>query len=950
MTSYRLSSGGKIDRSRPIKFQWAGKTLTGFEGDTLASALLANGISRVGRSFKYHRPRGLIAAGLEEPNGIVQIEHDGRVDVNFKATEVVLREGLSARPVNAWPSLDFDLLAVNQWVKRFIPAAFYYKTFMWPDWHWFEPFIRRAAGLGVAPEAPDADLYTHKHAAIETLIIGGGHSGLQAALEASQKGEEVMLVEHDPLFGGMGRHKAKSGAADEDWIKEAVDTLRLRANVTMLAKTTAIGAYDHNLIGLIERVEGKTSERFWKVRAGRTLFATGAIERPLVFDNNDRPGILLASAAHTYLERFAIVPGQQIVVATNNDSAYHTAIALRQAGVSDITILDARARGDANPSLLSELSDIPVRFEASVRKAIGSGRLRGVEPVRLGKRGEPVENLPRLTCDALLMSGGWSPVVHLFSQAGGKLIYDARRAAFCPDQALPTHTCIGSAAGDLAFQGRVRPLWSMRDPADAPSSKAWVDYQNDVTAADVALAARESFKSVEHLKRYTTLGMATDQGKTSNVNGLAIMGEILGKSPGEVGTTKFRPPYNPTRIGAFAGYRVGETHHPDQILAAHDIHEKNCAAFEDYGRWRRPAYYRQGAESEHQTIAREAEAVRRSVGLFDASSLGTIEVYGPDAGEFLDRVYAGTLSTVKPGRCRYGLMLSEHGIIFDDGVVARRSEDHFLVGATSGNANAVAAHLEEWLQCEWRDLRVATSNVTTHWSTMNLAGPNARNILQKLDSDIDFSNQAFPHLGYREGQLQGVPCRVQRVSFSGELSYEVSVPWAYGGALMECLLDAGEAHNIELFGIEALMTLRIEKGFLHVGSETDGTTLPQDLGYGRMVSRKKKDFIGKRSTMRPDGQRERRRHLVGLRAKDEGVLPLGGHVVEAGDPAPGESQGWVSSSAYSPTLQRGVALGMVTDGRDRLGDTVEIWHLGERQSALIVEPCQFDPDGERMRG
>lgn len=950
MSAYRLASGGRINRSHPISFKWAGRHLTGFEGDTLASALLANGIKIVGRSFKYHRPRGLLAAGLEEPNAIVQIGEGASSRANLKATEVTLTEGLIAKPVNAWPSTEFDLLSINSLFKRFIPAAFYYKTFTWPDWHLFEPFIRKAAGLGDAPARPDPDQYAHKFDHCETLIIGGGVAGLKAALDAAQAGQNLLLVEHNQELGGPYAIGIVDGEPAELWIERAIQKLKEFPNVKILRETTAIGYYDHGLVALVQRPLNGVPERFWKVRTQRTIFATGALERPFVFENNDLPGIQLASAALNYLQQFAISPGKEILIATNNDSAYQTALALKTANCGPVCILDARPRSLVSDRALEQAANLEIRFNTVPYRAKGSRRLKSVIPLTFGTDGGVDKQDHEIKCDALLVSSGWSPVVHLHSQAGGKLKYDARFATFVPtDSNLPIES-VGAAAGELDRLGNIQPIWSVDVKNLDHASKSWVDFQNDVTAADVALAARENFQSVEHLKRYTTLGMATDQGKTSNINGLAIMGEILGKSPDQVGTTKFRPPYNPTTIGVFAGHRTGDLIHPEQRLAAHQMHAKLNAKFEDYGRWRRPAYYPFANEPEHEAVAREAKAVRQSLGIFDASSLGTIEVYGRDAAEFLDRIYAGTMSTLKPGKCRYGLMLNEHGLIFDDGVVARISDKHYLVGATSGNANLVASHLEEWLQCEWLDLVVATENVTTDWATMNLAGPRARTLLEQLTSTIDFSPEAFPHLGFRQGELLGTPCRIQRVSFSGELSYEISVPWTYGASVMKALLEYGKPYDITPFGIEALMTLRIEKGFLHVGSETDGTTLPQDLGYGRMISRKKKDFIGKRSTQRPDGLREDRRQMVGLRGLNDQTLPIGAHILNAGASAPGVTQGWVSSSAYSPNLGRGVALAMINSGRARSGEQVDVWHLGERYPAIICDPCQFDPKGERMNG
>lgn len=954
MSGFRLPTGGLIDRNRTVRFRWGGQPYEGHPGDTLASALLANGVSIVGRSFKYHRPRGVMGAGLEEPNAIVQLGEGATTVPNRKATEVELFEGLSASAVNSWPSPELDLMAVNGLVKRFIPAAFYYKTFTWPHWRWFEPAIRRAAGLGRAPEEADPDRYDQRHAHVDLLVVGGGLAGLSAALEAGRAGRQVWLVEGDALFGGaiFGPEAAALRAEADQLLAE----LAALPNVTLKTRTLAVGYHDHNLLSLVERLTDHLPEtarrgprqRLWKLRAQEVLLATGAIERPLVFDGNDLPGVMLASAAGLYLERHAVAPGRRVVLATNNDRAWGAALALAGAGVPVEAILDARA--EVEPELLAEAraAGITVETGTTVLEALGRRAVTGLRTARLDAGGHATGDGRRIACDCLLTSGGWSPVVHLHSQAGGSLSWDEGLQAFVPGAQPQACRSVGAATGDLSLS--IRALWHVAREGDAPSPSAWVDFQNDVTAGDVALAHREAFRSVEHLKRYTTLGMASDQGKTSNVNGLAIMGTLLGKAPADVGTTRFRPPYDPSTMGAYAGHRRGALLRPAARLPAHAAHAALGAVFEDYGQWRRPAFYPRGGEGEAAAVAREAAAVRAAAGLFDASPLGKIEVKGPDAATFLDRIYVGTMSTMKPGRCRYGLMLNEHGILFDDGVVARIAEDHFLVGTTSGHAAAVQAAFEEWLQCEWTDLAVACQNVTQGWAVMNVAGPHARTILQALETDIDLSADAFPHLSHREGRLEGVPCRIQRVSFSGELSFEVAVPTRFGQALHARLMEAGAPYGITPFGVEALMVLRTEKGFLHVGSDTDGMTLPQDIGFGGPVTTKKTDFVGRRSCLRPDGQRADRRQFVGLESLDGRLLPVGGHVLKPDATAPARSEGWVTSSVRSPTLGRPHALAMIEAGRARMGEEVQVWDLGTRHRARIVDPCAFDPAGERMHG
>lgn len=970
MSGWRTGGGDRIDRSRPINFRWAGRAYVGFAGDTLASALLANGVEIVGRSFKYHRPRGLMAAGLDEPNAIVQLETGAGAVPNLKATHVELYDGLSACPVNAWPSTAFDLRAANGWVKRFIPAAFYYKTFMWPNWHWFEPAIRRAAGLGVAPPAPDPDWYEHRFVHVDTLVVGGGASGVAAALAAARAGEHVMLVETEPVLGGGGSDPVAVTAAHSRIATFQRDMVA--AGVAVMTRTTAFGFYDHGLVALCERLTAHVPpsdragprERLWKVRAGRVLLATGAIERPLAFGNNDVPGIMLASAAEAYLARYGAVPGRAIVVATTGDSAYRAAFTLHDAGVAIVAIVDSRA---SSPHA-EEAAQRGIRVIAEAAPWCANGR-RALQAVTIGpligaRGGET------LVCDTLLVSGGWNPAVHLHSQSGGRLAFDTALQTFIPNDSPQHAVSVGAAAGIFDFAQAVEsgeragrgedvviPPGSAVGPTrnyadgDGDAHRAWLDFQNDVTVGDVQLAARENFRSVEHVKRYTTLGMASDQGKTSNVSGIRVLAGLLGTSPESIGTTKFRPPYDPITIGAFAGRMVGENLMPLMWTAAHDRHISAGAALEPYGAWLRPACYPRSREDEYAAVMREVRAVRSSVGLFDASPLGKIEVKGSDAANFLDRMYVGTVSSLKIGRCRYGLMLSEHGVVYDDGVFARIAEQHFLVGTTSSHAVAIAQRFQEWLQCEWPSLEVLTENVTTGWATMNVAGPQARAVLARVGTDVDLSSDAFSHMSFRTGRIGGVAARIQRVSFSGELSYEVSVPWHYGAALWDAIMAAGAKDDITPFGVEALMTMRIEKGFLHVGVDTDGTTLPQDLGFGDAIAKKSGDFVGRRSTMTSDGLRHDRRHFVGVDVADGGeAFTTGAHILAAKGSAPGLSDGWITSSVRSPTLGRPVALALVKSGRARIGERVRVWHDGNERVGQLVDPRAFDPEGLKLHG
>jgi len=971
MSGARVAGGVAIDRSRTIHFRWAGREYTGFAGDTLASALLANGVSLFGRSFKYHRPRGLLAAGLDEPNAIVQLERGATTIPNLKAPYVELYDGLDARPVNAWPSLDFDFMAVNALFKRFIPAAFYYKTFMWPNWLLFEPLIRRAAGLGRSPESPDPDIYAQVSAHCDVLVIGGGIAGLAAALRAGHQGRRVILATGGAHWGGRfaGSEELVEGRPAQAWITSALRELAGMPNVALHNRTLATGHYDDGLVALCERVTDHrpladrtgARQRLWRVRAGEVILATGAFERPLAFANNDLPGIMLAGAAVAYLHRYGVLVGRELVIATNNDSGWHAAVSLAEAGARIVAIVDARSAPPQTLLAAAEAMDIAVRCGAAPERAVGVKRVRAVKIAALDAQGRLSGKSERFACDTLLMSGGWNPAVHLHSQAGGALRLDPALQSFLPNPQDGIFS-LGGAAGDFSIDSTLaaargaiadpvnapaRPVWSLSRTAE-PDPLAWIDFQNDVTASDVAIAARENFRSVEHLKRYTTLGMASDQGKTSNVSGIGVLSQLLDRPMEAIGTTRFRPPYDPTTIGVFAGHRIGDGLVPRRRLALEHRHLAAGAKIEEYGGWMRPVAYLQTGETEAQAIAREVRAVRNGIGLFEASPLGKIEVKGPDAATLLDRIYVNTVSTLKPGRCRYALMLDENGMIFDDGIVTRLADDHFLVGTTSGHAAAVAEILEEWLQCEWPSLRILTQDVTTCWAVLNLAGPKARDVLDALDSSIDFAAAAFPHMQHREGEIASIRARVARVSFSGELSYEIAVPWRDADPLWTLLTAAGEQHGLTPFGIEALMTMRIEKGFLHVGSETDGATQPQDVGFAAVLAKKKSDFIGRRSTRRADSLRDGRRQLVGIAVDDPQPVEVGAHIVGIGREAAIGSDGWITSSAWSPTLGAPVALAMINNGAARIGETVQIWDLGQRREGRIVEPCRYDPEGARL--
>ncbi len=990
MSGFRLAEGGDaIERERPVAFSFNGRAYSGYEGDTLASALIASGVDIVGRSFKYHRPRGLLAAGNEEPNGIVQLGDGARSTPNLKATTIPLYEGLAASSVNAWPSVDVDFGAVNNALKRFLPAGFYYKTFFWPGWEAFEPFIRRAAGLGRAPHEPDADVYDHQHAHCDVLVVGGGPAGLAAAVTAADAGVDVVLTDDRATLGGAllwdtdENPEARAQAAALATRAVAHDRIRV------LKRATVLGHYDHNFLAACERIKPSASpgagaapaERLWRLRAREVVLATGAIERPMAFANNDRPGVMLASAVLEYARRYGVACGRRAVVFANNDHAYRTAFALMDAGLEVATIVDPREGDIGGVAAAASARGVDVRQGSVISNVIGRARVRGVEVGRFDATATDEKALQRIDCDLALVSAGWSPRVHLFAQSGGRVAFDDSRQAFVPDApaqavrsaggcngAYDLLSCLseGTAAAEAAC-ARLRDSGALahrdvagrapsaeaqspifRAPLPHASAKAWVDFQNDVTTSDIDLAARENYRSVEHLKRYTTLGMATDQGKTSNVNGFAVMAASCGVSIGEVGTTKFRPPYEPVTLGALAGRRRDAAYHPIRHLPTHDDQAALGATFEDWGGWARPTCYPNEGESRAAAINREILATRGRVGLFEASPLGKIDVRGKDAAVFLDRVFVNTASTLKIGRARYGVMANEHGVVVDDGVFFRLAEDHFLCSTTSGGADRMAASMEEWLQCEWTDLDVFVTNVTTCWATFALAGPLSRDVLGKLARDVDLSRQAFHHMSFTEGRVADASARIARVSFTGELAFEISVPARSAGAVWRALMEAGGEFDIAPYGIEANLVMRAEKGFIHVGADTDGLTLPQDIGFERPIKTKKSDFIGRRSMMRLDARRNDRLHFVGLKAADNAtVLPVGAHIVDA-DGNGRRSGGYVSSSYWSPTLQCGIALARVRAGRARTGETVAVFDDGRTFAAEIVSPCFLDPDGERL--
>jgi sarcosine oxidase subunit alpha len=983
MSAQRLKApaGAWIDRSRRVTFTFNGVRLTGFQGDTLAAALLANDVRLVGRSFKLHRPRGIYSCGVEEPTGLVDVGRGARRTPNVRATLVPIHEELVAESVNCWPSVGWDLAALIGGFAALMPAGFYYKTFKWPSWHLFEPTIRRMAGLGRGSSQSDPDRYEEVAAETDVLIVGGGVAGLSAAVAAVQAGAKTTLLASGAAPGGALGWRADVEAT------ELLEKAR-RLGVRLHSRTMAFGIYDHNLVCACETVMpdgrdaasgGVLRERLWKIRARAVIAATGAFERPMVFPDNDRPGVMLAGAAEKYARAFGVACGQRVVIAANSDSAYAVAKSLRDVGVNVLAVVDRRS-----PAMIGAGSCDGVRViaGAAIGSVSGTRAVRGCTVVPLEGKSE------RLQCDLILSAGGHAPAVHLHSQAGGKLRWLDESAMFVPDGPAPGLASVGACAGVFArgsavghatevgnalarglaappapiggaIDGRVRGTMG-RGMSGAGRSlpgthvpgtrgKQFVDLQNDVTLDDVGLAARENYRSVEHLKRYTTTGMGTDQGKTSNINALVAMGECTEREPAQVGTTRFRPPFSPVTLGLIAGRRVGALYRPRKHLPAHAWHDAHGALFEDFGDWRRPAAYPLPGESLEAAAQRETAIVRKTAGLFDGSPLGKLEVFGPDAARFLDLMYVGTMSTLALGQARYGLLLNENGTVMDDGIVARLGEQHYWVNTSSAGVDRTAASFEEWLQCEYVNFKVAVTPVTSRWANVTVAGPRAWDWLAAVGFDTALAPDSMRHMTLRESELDGVPLRVLRASFSGELGYEVNLPADHASALLERLWAYADRYGAALYGVEALQVMRVEKGYIHIGTDTDGTTLPGDIGFARAMDRKAAEFVGRRSLLRPAATDPDRLQLVGLTPADrKTLLPVGAQI--AASPPPALTEGHVTSSYLSPELGRPVALAMLTRGLQRTGERVRVHHLGTTIEADVVKPPFIDAAGKRVHG
>jgi heterotetrameric sarcosine oxidase alpha subunit len=981
MSFRRLPQGGRIDRKKPVSARFDGKALSGLGGDTLASALLASGKLLIGRSFKYHRPRGILAAGIEEPNALVTLGEGATTEPNVAATMVDIVDGLSARTQNAWPSPEFDLMAVNSLLSPLFQSGFYYKTFMGPakgSWMFYEPFIRRAAGLGRSTDLPDPDRYDMRHAFCDVLVVGSGPAGFAAALTAGRSGARVVLAEQDREFGGS--LLSGSDAEQEAWRATCVDELMSLSNVEAFTRTTVQGLYDGNLAVLVENRghlrpdarKGQARMVLTQLRARTIVMATGAIERPLVFSNNDRPGVMLASALRTYANRYAVAPAKRAVIVTNNDTGYDAAIDLAAVGVA-VTVADHRASVPADILARAGARGIAMMPGSGIVDVEGS---KAVKCVKLGgAHGVAID------CDAVGMAGGWSPVVHLSSHGGIKPRYDDAIAGFVPggfpashfgagammgsfglSAAIAEGANAGASAASAAGFGKTRPVFAPEHVTDrayailpswaAPETgkgKAFVDFQSDVTIMDVKVAHQEGYRSVEHLKRYTTLGMGTDQGKTSNIIALALMAEYRGVTIPEAGTTTFRPPYAPLTMGAIAGRTRGAHFRPVRRSPLNDWHQKNGATFIDAGLWKRAWYYAWAGSTPETAYVKEMELVRRGVGLADVSTLGKIDIQGPDAAEFLNRVYVNGFAKLPVGKVRYGVMLNDDGIVLDDGTTARISDTQYYMTTTTAQAGEVMSWLEYLLQCHWTELNVQVASLTDEWAGMAVSGPRAREALQLAFPEADLSNEALPYMGCRDIVVDGVTVRLLRMSFSGELAYEVHVAADYAISLWEHILKAAASTGIKPYGLEALASLRIEKGHV-AGLELDHRNTLDDLGLGRMAG-KEKDYVGRALRFREDCQSPERWSLVGLELMEPDKKLRGGAILfAASDEIKGHGRGYITSVTWSTELGKFIALGLYKGGLKHEGEEIiAAFPLKNEQAKLkIVSPHFIDKEGARL--
>ncbi len=998
----RLAQGGRIDRSQPLTFSFNGQTFQGYAGDTLAAALLANGVDVVGRSFKYSRPRGIVAAGAEEPNAVLQIGSSEATQIpNVRATQQTLYQGLTAASTNGWPSVNTDLMGILGKVGGgMMPPGFYYKTFMYPQnlWLTYEKYIRKAAGLGRAPKENDPDIYDYMNQHCDVLVVGAGPAGLAAALAAGRSGARVILADEQEEFGGslLSTRETLDGKPAADWAAKAIAELEKMPEVTLLPRATVNGYHDHNFLTIHQRLTdhlgevapmGQARQRMHRVRAGRVVLATGAHERPLVYAGNDVPGNMLADAVSTYVRRYGVAPGQKLVLSTNNDYAYRVVLDWLDAGLQVVAVADARSNPRGSWVEEARRRGVRVLTGSAVVEARGSKRVTGARICAIDLAKHKVSSPGEmLDCDLIASSGGYSPVVHLASHLGGRPLWREDILAFVPGEGFQKRYCAGAvngvfglgdsladgfeagakAAAEAGFkavagslpkaekrieEAAVALFQVPHDKGTARAPKQFVDQQNDVTAAGIELATREGFESVEHVKRYTALGFGTDQGKLGNINGLAIAARSLGISIAEMGTTMFRPNYTPVTFGAIAGRHCGELFEPKRYTAMHKWHLENGAEFEDVGQWKRPWYFPKNGEDMHAAVARECLAVRNAVGILDASTLGKIDIQGPDAREFLNRVYTNAWTKLDVGKARYGLMCKEDGMVFDDGVTACLADNHFVMTTTTGGAARVMEWLEIYHQTEWPELKVYFTSVTDHWATMTLSGPNSRKLLAEV-TDIDLDKDAFPFMSWKEGKVGGVPARVFRISFTGELSYEVNVQANYALGVWEKIIAAGQKHGLTPYGTETMHVLRAEKGFIIIGQDTDGSVTPDDLGMGWCVGRTKPfSWIGWRGMNREDCLKENRKQLIGLKPLDPNkVLPEGAQLVfDPKQPVPMTMVGHVTSSYMSAAMGYSFAMALVRGGLSRIGERVFAPLAdGSVIEAEIVSPVFYDPKGDRQ--
>ena len=994
----RVKTSKFIDETYRVSFKFNGSKYYGYKGDTLASALLANDIHLVGRSFKYHRPRGIMTSGSEEPNAIVQLHNNSdRTEPNVRATEIEIYEGLEASSQNCWPSVNFDIGGINNLLSPLLPAGFYYKTFMWPAsfWEKYEYFIRKSAGLGKSPTTPDPDIYEHEYIHCDVLIVGAGISGIMAAKTAAKNGLKTLLVDEKPNLGGStvyqnSEHFKINNQNSGSWLEKEINEIKKIDNLDIRIRTSVAAFHGYNFLLArenltdhlpIEQRKNKTRQKLLKIRAKKVITATGSLERPLIFDNNDRPGILLSSAIKRYADLFGVACGEKNIFLTNNDSAYETAISLIQKGIKVEAIVDNREEIESKLLYEIEKNNVKVFKGFTIVNTNGYKKINKVSLMKLSKDGQKVIGSKiNLSCDCLGVSGGWTPAVHLFTQSGGKLKFREEDQVFIPNKYSSEQISIGACNGDLTLEDIIentpkylkeflnikktdydnvevfssenkskRNIWLLPSDKILGKTKSFVDYQNDATAKDIKLALREGFRSIEHVKRYTTTGMGTDQGKLGNMHALGIISETAGTKMGEHGTTTFRPPYTPLTFGTIVGRNVGEYFDIFRKTPMHEWHLKNKAEFENVGQWKRAWYYPKNNENMFEAVQRESKAARESAGILDASTLGKIDIQGTDASEFLNRIYTNAWSKLAVGKCRYGLMLNEDGMVYDDGVTTRLGENHYIMTTTTGGAANVLGKLEDYLQTEWPELDVYLTSVTDHFATISVCGPNSKKIISNVIPDLDLSDENFPHMSFKNTKIGKINCRVMRISFTGEHSYEINIQANYANSVWEKCMEVGKDFNITPYGTETMHLLRAEKGFIIVGQDTDATMTPIDLQMDWIVSKKKYDFIGKRSLYRSDTIKDDRKQLVGLLTDNPNeILEEGAQIVADINKFPIEMLGHVTSSYYSPNLKKSIALGVVRGGKNMMGKKLIIPMENKTINVTVADPVFLDKENKRL--